>query len=155
MFGFQAPRQRPGKATSVAAVNRPLDAVARLARSRVGSGMASNEAAGILLPFSTGRRLWVVRLTSVGTGGQAGQYGWQAIAGDRANPGTFLDVLDWSGTLSLDPAFEDNLNHNLTVGSQSNTCHGAFNGQMVDEAIYNRALSDAEIQQLFNYTKGL
>ena len=46
-------------------------------------------------------------------------------------------------------------NHNLTVGSQSNTGHGAFNGQMVDEAIYNRALSDAEIQQLFNYTKGL
>jgi hypothetical protein len=44
-------------------------------------------------------------------------------------------------------------NHNLTIGSLSNTGQASFNGQMVDQAIYNRALSQAEIQQLFDYTK--
>ncbi len=44
-------------------------------------------------------------------------------------------------------------NHDLTIGSLSNSGLASFNGQMVDQAIYHRALSPAEIQQLFNYTK--
>ena len=41
---------------------------------------------------------------------------------------------------------------NLVVGA-SITDRYNFQGQMVDQAIYNRALSAAEIQQLFDYTK--
>jgi hypothetical protein len=42
--------------------------------------------------------------------------------------------------------------HNLTIGALARTGNGSFNGQMVDQAIFNRALTPAEIQQLFNYT---
>lgn len=42
--------------------------------------------------------------------------------------------------------------HNLTIGALARTGQSSFNGQMVDQAIYNRALSAAEIQQLYNYT---
>lgn len=41
---------------------------------------------------------------------------------------------------------------NLTIGSRMNYLT-AFRGQMVDQAIYNRALSNSEIQQLFDFTK--
>ena len=44
-------------------------------------------------------------------------------------------------------------NHDLTIGSFSNTGQASFNGQMLDQAIYNRALSQSEIQQLYDYTK--
>ncbi len=43
-------------------------------------------------------------------------------------------------------------NHNLAIGASDVTGRGLFLGNMVDQAIYNRALSTAEIQQLFNYT---
>ncbi len=43
--------------------------------------------------------------------------------------------------------------HNLSIGAMVNTQSSPFDGQMVDETIYNRALSKAEIQQLFDYTK--
>ena len=41
---------------------------------------------------------------------------------------------------------------NLTIGGRFGG-GAAFAGSMVDQAIYNRALSTAEIQQLYNYTK--
>jgi sialidase-1 len=52
-----------------------------------------------------------------------------------------------NGTYSTDA------NHNLTIGSLSNTGYASFGGQMVDEAIYDRPLTNQEIQQLFDYTK--
>ncbi len=42
--------------------------------------------------------------------------------------------------------------HNLAIGSSDILDRGFFQGQMVDQAIYNRALSPVEIQQLFNFT---
>jgi hypothetical protein len=39
----------------------------------------------------------------------------------------------------------------LTIGSRRNG-QAPFSGKMVDEAIYNRALTTTEVQQLFNYT---
>jgi hypothetical protein len=50
-------------------------------------------------------------------------------------------------------SYPTDLSHNLSIGAITITGTGAFNGQMVDQAIYNRALTQAEIQQLFNYTK--
>ena len=52
-----------------------------------------------------------------------------------------------NGTYSTDA------NHNLRIGSAPNTDQMPFNGEMVNQAVYNRALSAAEIQELFNYTK--
>ena len=49
--------------------------------------------------------------------------------------------------------FPTDANHNLTIGSFTKSGHASFNGQMVDQAIYDRGLSAADIQQLFNYTK--
>ncbi|MEX0641577.1 MAG: LamG-like jellyroll fold domain-containing protein [Pirellulales bacterium] len=43
--------------------------------------------------------------------------------------------------------------NNLYIGASANPYRNVFNGQMVDQAIYNRALSTAEIQILFDYTK--
>ena len=43
--------------------------------------------------------------------------------------------------------------NNLTIGALSASGLAAFNGQMVDQAVFNRALSLAAIQQLFDYTK--
>src|SRR5205814_701135 len=43
--------------------------------------------------------------------------------------------------------------HDLTVGARSSTLISPFNGRMVDEAIFNRALSTSEIQKLFDYKK--
>ncbi len=41
----------------------------------------------------------------------------------------------------------------LTIGALSGSGQAAFNGSMVDQAIYDRALTVTEIQQLFDYTK--
>lgn len=43
--------------------------------------------------------------------------------------------------------------HNLYIGSRADPYRNGFNGQMVDQALYNRALSAAEIQLLFDYTR--
>ena len=43
--------------------------------------------------------------------------------------------------------------HDLTIGAQAAVGYAPFSGQMVDEAIYNRALSLTEIQQLYDYTR--
>jgi hypothetical protein len=43
--------------------------------------------------------------------------------------------------------------HDLSIGAQSHTGLAAYNGQFVDPAIFDRALTDAEVQQLFDYTK--
>ena len=64
----------------------------------------------------------------------AGSTSGQAITGENGNYATDAD-------------------HNLTIGSLANSGQASFNGQMVDQAIYNRALSQTEIQQLFDYTK--
>ncbi len=43
-------------------------------------------------------------------------------------------------------------NQSLAIGGLA-SFGGAFDGQLIDEAIYNRSLTAAEIQQLFDYTK--
>ncbi len=43
--------------------------------------------------------------------------------------------------------------HDLAIGDLAVSRYAAFNGQMVDQAIYDRALSPAEIQQLYDFTK--
>jgi hypothetical protein len=44
---------------------------------------------------------------------------------------------------------------NLSIGARTGTSGEPVNGRMVDQAVYNRALSPAEIQQLFAYTNKL
>ncbi len=41
---------------------------------------------------------------------------------------------------------------NLSIGARTSR-NASLDGQMVDQAIYDRALTTAEIQQLFAYTK--
>ena len=61
--------------------------------------------------------VYVMKITEVGTGSQAGAYAWQAEYADPANPGQWLDLdAKLSGTLADDPMYEFNLNPNLTVG---------------------------------------
>jgi hypothetical protein len=59
-----------------------------------------------------------------------------------------------NGTFPTDSA------HDLLIGGQSGTANGhsgasPFNGEMVNEAIFNQALTPAQIQQLFLSGKGL
>lgn len=53
----------------------------------------------------------------------------------------------------VDGNYPTAVSNNLTIGALSASGLAAFNGQMVDQAVFNRALSQAEIQQLFDYTK--
>ena len=54
-----------------------------------------------------------------------------------------------------DGNYATDADHNLSIGAQSHTGLAPFNGQIVDQAIFDRALSETEIQQLFDYTKKL
>jgi hypothetical protein len=54
--------------------------------------------------------------------------------------------------LSANGNFATQADQNLTIGALARSGNGSFNGQMVDQAIFSRALTPAEIQQLFNYT---
>jgi sialidase-1 len=58
-----------------------------------------------------------------------------------------------TGMMGPDGNYATDAAHDLNIGARANTGAAAFNGQMVDEAIYNRALTAAEIQQLFDFTK--
>jgi hypothetical protein len=60
---------------------------------------------------------------------------------------TNLTIAGPNGVYPTDPS------HNLTIGAMAITGIGSFNGQMVDQTVYNTALTSAQIQQLFNYTK--
>ena len=61
----------------------------------------------------------------------------------------YLSTADFTGANGNYPT---DTNHDLAIGASDVMGRGAFNGNMVDQVIYNRALSAAEIQQLFNYT---
>jgi sialidase-1 len=52
-----------------------------------------------------------------------------------------------------DGNYATDADHNLSIGAQSHTGLAAYNGQIVDQAIFSRALSEDEIQQLFDFTK--
>lgn len=57
---------------------------------------------------------------------------------------------DMFGPNVVSPSVND-----LYIGSSASPYRNAFNGRMVDQAIYNCALSAAAIQLLFDYTKKL
>ena len=130
MFGFQSPPARPGSRVPARAINRPADEAARQSRARPGGALAAISTPSGSLPYSTARRSWLVRITSVGTSSQAGQYGWQAIWPDPANPGYYQDLAGWSGTLSSDPLIEDNGNAGLTVGLHVEVQREYYSGQV-------------------------
>jgi hypothetical protein len=48
--------------------------------------------------------------------------------------------------------YQSDAAHDLTIGATSSRGYASFNGQMVDQAIYNRALTPQEVQQLFDFT---
>jgi hypothetical protein len=69
-------------------------------------------------------------------------------------------VVDYTSTSLLsgaDGAYATNFSHDLVIGGRSGSVTGSapFNGGMVNQAIYSTALSEAQIQQLFLYGKGL
>ena len=75
-------------------------------------------------------------VTAVSAASVVGRSSGQVITGDNGNYAT-------------------DANHSLSIGSLAHTGQASFHGQMVDQAIYNRALSQTEIQRLFDYTKQL
>jgi sialidase-1 len=52
-----------------------------------------------------------------------------------------------------DGAYPTDATHALSIGALANTGMAGFHGNMVDQAIYDRPLTPAEVQQLFDYTK--
>ena len=86
-----------------------------------------------------------------------------AVVGNGAgNPVTFYitsvsatSVVAYTSTSSIaldNGDYATQAGQDLVIGA-SISDRDIFKGQMVDQAIYNRALSAAEIQQLFDYTK--
>ncbi len=70
-------------------------------------------------------------------------------------PATNSTVMAQTSSTSItgaDGNYPTDSNHNLSIGSSDILDRGFFHGQMVDQSIYNRALSPIEIQQLFNFT---
>lgn len=130
MFGFLAPRQRPGRIVSVPAINRPSAEVARQSRARPGGALAAIVAAGATLPYSTRRRKFLIRITAVGTSTQAGSYSWQAIAPDPDNPGSYLDLAGWTGALGGDAFFEDNGVTHLAIGDRVEVEREWYSGEV-------------------------
>src|SRR5258708_21945674 len=102
MFGFQAPRARPGRRPKASSINRPAGQVERQSRSRPGGAISATEAAGSALDFSTTRRHWLIRITAVGTSVDAGTYSWQAIYPVPGTPGTYADLAGRSGGIGGD-----------------------------------------------------
>jgi hypothetical protein len=116
MFGFNARRQVAGAVISARTINRPAAQAEKSARLRVGTGLAQFNLSGQPKISRIQEPEYVMRITAVGTGAQAGSYGWQAQYGDPDHPGVWLDLdAKLSGTLADDPMWEYNLNANLTV----------------------------------------
>lgn len=69
----------------------------------------------------------MVRITSVGTGTQAGSYGWQRILGGPG--GSWVDA-PGSGTLALDPLYEANGYAGLAVGDRVEAVREVGSGEM-------------------------
>lgn len=131
MFGFSAPKQRPGRRLNARAVNRPAAEAERQSRARPGTGLAAIEAAGSRLDYSTSRRTWLIRITAVGTSSaQLGSYAWQAIYAVPGSPGTFADVTGLSGALGGDAFWEINGNSSLAVGTRVEVYREYYSGQV-------------------------
>ena len=94
---------------------------------------------------------------------QSGGWYHVAVVGNGAgNPVTFYvtpvdsaAVVAYVSTKTIVGAngnYPTDASHNLAIGGLASG-GGRFDGQLIDEAIYDRALTAAEIQQLFDYTK--
>jgi hypothetical protein len=92
--------------------------------------MAQIEAAGTPLSYSTTRRKWLIRITAVGTSGQAGTYSWQAIAPLAGTANGFTDLTGWAGTIGQDALFEDNGNPGIPVGTRIPVSRDYHTGQV-------------------------
>jgi len=100
--------------------------------------------------------------TSTGTVSSGTWYHVAAVGTGPGNPIKFYVTAVNDNTVNTltstklmtgaDGNYPTDANHNLTIGSLTNSGNGSFNGRMVDQAVFNRALSAAEIQQLFDYT---
>src|SRR5262249_5679039 len=110
-------------------------------------------------------------------GSQLAVGGWYHVAVVGSGPGNpvrfYVTPVDATNVSEYDSAsaltgangnYVTDANHDLFIGGRSNTSTspgapgpGAapLNGGMVNQAIFNRAFSAAEIQQLFNYSKGI
>jgi|GEM_PF-6935404 len=130
MFGYTAPKARPGRKLQAGSINRPAEAVERQSRSRPGGALSQIQAAGSGLTYSTSRRKWLIRITAVGTSTQSGSYSWQAIYPVPGTPGTYADLAGWTGSLGGDAFFEDNGTSTLTVGTRVEVYREWYSGQV-------------------------
>jgi type II secretory pathway pseudopilin PulG len=85
-----------------------------------------------------------------GTVMQAGQWYYAAVAVSGNSVRVYVNgVLDGSGTL----AWTNGANDIIYIGGVQASSGYYLNGLMDDVRVYNRALSDAEIQSIYNATK--
>jgi hypothetical protein len=137
MFGFNARKQGPGQPIVARTINRPATQTERSARLKVGPGLAQVNIAGSPKIRKIERRDYLVRLTAVGTGADAGKYAWREIEPHEETPGAWVDKdARFAGAIGDDPLFEYNLNATLTVGMKVNARRMARTGEL--RALYGK-----------------
>jgi len=111
-----------------------------------------------------------VRFSELATGGDIALGQWMHVAVVGSGAGNAIkyyvtpvgadQVVSYTSTSLLtgaDGTYSTNFSHDLVIGGRSGSVTGSapWNGGMVNQAIYNTALTQAQIQQLFQYGKGL
>jgi hypothetical protein len=114
MFGRFFDRQRSGRKIEARTINRPLDAIEAALKLRVAAPLEQAHIGATPLVRDAELRPFDARLTGGGTGGK---YSWQAITGGTT-AGSWVDVPGWTGSLTVDPAWEYNLNATLAAGTR-------------------------------------
>lgn len=109
MFGHNPRMQRRNSPIAAKTINSPVGQSAKNARMSVGPGLRLTHLAGIPLLSAQVETSFVVRITTVGSGGDLGKYGWQAIQADPDTEGNWIDRdASSSGTVTDDPLYEFN-----------------------------------------------
>lgn len=128
MFGFNPKMQRGKSPIAARTINVPSRQAQKSARLTVGPGLGMTHIDGIPVIRKDRESHYIVRITSVGTGGV---YGWQAIEPDPATPGGWIDRDSRiSGTDTDDPLREFNGNDALTVGTRVEAFRASRTGEL-------------------------
>jgi hypothetical protein len=113
MFGRNFDKQRAGRPVRARTLNRPIAEVERLARLRVGTGLAQTLLNGIPLLRAFVSDTLLARIAGQAAG--SALYAWQEVSLDGT--GTFVDGAR-SGSTSVDPALEQNGNTQVPSGTR-------------------------------------
>lgn len=123
---------------------------------------------GRLSLLITGGTPETVRFSEAAPSGAMNLQTWYHVAAVGTGPGNpikfYVTALDSKTVTELtstgvlagaNGSYSTNLNHDLYIGGRSGSSSGAqpFNGGLVNETIFDRALAPLEIQKLFQYGK--